>query len=457
MLDYVEGIKDVAIREIEKLDPTAKIRKTDYFNHSYAPDFDVTWSGKGRNKPTRPVFLRHSMRSAVVGHDVESLDDLGPVVLSLASEDDPEVLTQARQAVSTSSRTLLTDFGSIAEISMQREEEADNTFPLIDLVRGNVIRGGRGLLSQDVASKLTGQRTPGDEPIDEHARLEDFSEAVRDTFSGEAASRIDNALDLINVALGGEIALSAYQELQEISPNLAESDVRIVLRYLLRREEVGAIVESFWKYVASPLSLKAFEAMRTDFLELNLTPLVSAMSTSWVADRALLSYNLNMDETEELDRTGLPPTDGWYFHGKMLCLRVGHRLIHLNDDWRLLRGHSRDRSSHVRWPELAGLIGPLQVRTVALHGPGRTLDLGYTDISVNAATEVARLSEQFGSDFFVPRLQVTESEDSPVVTADFEEQMVSASPQAPISSLVRLSLRLLDGNSVDENELGGYL
>ena len=46
--DLIEGGKAAVVRELETLDPTVRIKTTDYFNHTFAPDLELAWPGRAR-------------------------------------------------------------------------------------------------------------------------------------------------------------------------------------------------------------------------------------------------------------------------------------------------------------------------------------------------------------------------------------------------------------------------
>ncbi len=59
---------------------------TSYFNHTFAPDMVMSWG-----KVERPVFLRFTDNVPELGHDIDLLDELDPLVFGLSTPPDEEV------------------------------------------------------------------------------------------------------------------------------------------------------------------------------------------------------------------------------------------------------------------------------------------------------------------------------------------------------------------------------
>jgi hypothetical protein len=57
----ITGVKQAVAPEVTSLSPDAKIVLTNYFNHSYMPDFVLHWNDAGRREE-RPIFLRNDLR-----------------------------------------------------------------------------------------------------------------------------------------------------------------------------------------------------------------------------------------------------------------------------------------------------------------------------------------------------------------------------------------------------------
>ena len=75
-----EELHRVVTNGIRDLDPQAELRRTGYFNHSWAPDFVMTWNGTGRQ---RFLFLRFDVAHEAFDRELDALANTSPVFLGL--------------------------------------------------------------------------------------------------------------------------------------------------------------------------------------------------------------------------------------------------------------------------------------------------------------------------------------------------------------------------------------
>jgi hypothetical protein len=76
--DLIAGVKDAVFRELTQLDPRAQITSTNYFNHSFIPDFVISWHDGFRETTSRDIYLRTSLQSTTAGRDIEALAEKSP-------------------------------------------------------------------------------------------------------------------------------------------------------------------------------------------------------------------------------------------------------------------------------------------------------------------------------------------------------------------------------------------
>jgi len=158
-LDTIEQIKAAAIREFEALDRRARIHSTEYFNHSYAPDIVLTWSDGSVRE--RYVYLRSTRFTESLSEDVDRLGDQHPIMLGLV--DIPREVNHARSHlhdVAQGQNTLVTDATALASI-----EDAKRLRPSAGLLSSALMRGGRGLVGDDEARRVTTTVSAGLESI----------------------------------------------------------------------------------------------------------------------------------------------------------------------------------------------------------------------------------------------------------------------------------------------------
>src|SRR4051794_34268958 len=85
--DIITRVHGAVLERLVELDPTVKIERTNYFNHSFVPDFVMTWP-EANSKQSRDIFLRYDLESAQAAGDVSALGGDGGVLLSLDTDTD---------------------------------------------------------------------------------------------------------------------------------------------------------------------------------------------------------------------------------------------------------------------------------------------------------------------------------------------------------------------------------
>ena len=447
--DVIDGVKGAVVKELEGLDSTADIRTTDYFNHSFAPDIVLTWRENGRDT-VRNVFLRYSLASAAAGRDIPALAGFGPVLLGLREEPDVAVIEEVRAEAAEAPRVLITDTRSLDDITDPNTTPASNSpassvgsarQPLLQLVRSNVMRGGRGLFlsdSEDVATL-----TRSDDDLDDVADLDSFNSVVRTLFVEDAAARLVRAGQMIRMGISGDTAkLSAAQRLDQDEPSavlggrLSEAELLVVLPYLLSRVDVTNDPR-YWSYVGEMVSLKRLEEMAERLAGLDLTRLVEPNLSTWTAARASAGLNVEID-----DENTMVAATGWRMHGRMLALIVGPWIMHLTSDRRKLSG--RKDSMSARWDDLAEPLSRFALNAVTLQGLIRRVRV-QAERSDDVYRDVDTITSNLDDTFRVPDVEVLVpgGQQDAVISADFTRMIAEARPHAPASALLRVAEELL--------------
>lgn len=446
--DVIDGVKSAVVKELEGLDATAEIRTTEYFNHSFAPDIVMTWKDNGQASD-RNIFLRHSLASAAAGRDIPALGDVGPVLLGLREERNAEVIEEVRAEAAVAPKVLVTDSRSLDHIT-GRIPRSTSTIaaspgsarePLLQLVRGNVMRGGRGLFlsDSDEVAALTGTRGE----TDEVAGLDSFNTVVRRLFVEDAAVRLLRAGQMIRMGISGDTTdLEPTQRLdwdrpsQVIGGRLSEAELMVVLPYLLSRDDVTDDPR-YWAYVGEMISLKRLESMADRLDGLDLTRLVEPSLASWTASRASVGLNINAADNEDA-----AVEEGWRIHGRVLALIAGSWIIHLTSDKRKLNG--RKGAPAARWDELAEPLSHFSLSAVTLQGVIRRIRV-EAERSDDVYRDVDIITSSLADSFHVPDVEVhaPNAPESSTITADFTRMITEAHPSAPAASLLAVTKRLL--------------
>jgi len=429
--DIIRGVKQAVHQELEELDPRAKVVSTAYFSHSFVPDFVVTWNEGGRGQ-RRDVYLRPSLESTVAAHDVQALGEHAPVLLSLRRPETEAVEEAARRDVGVHAPdVLVTGVSALDAFTSAPAVDA----PLQALVRPNLVRGGRGVISGDTAASL---HTPLTGTVDDVARLEAFSVLVRDLFVPAAATRLERAAQILEVGLTGDVAglaatLDDDPAEQLLRGRLSDAEVDVLLPYLLGRADVTQ-APAFWAHVGAMLDLARLEDMGDALRGLDLTPLFAANVDTWTANRATLVLNA--------EDGGAAESGQWRLVGRTIATVQGPWRVHVTANGQRLRG--RDDSLAARWDELAPVLRDRPVTAVALHGVQRRVNV-TADQAADVLGDVTTIRESIPDEFFVPSVTVRSSdeEDASRVELDFKKMLATASAPTPISALVDVTVTVL--------------
>jgi hypothetical protein len=465
--DIIEGVKSAVVREIELIDPSARIKLTEYFNHSFVPDLVLSWRDAGRDWE-RNVYLRSTIESAVAGRDVTALGKQGPMLLALRSGDNAQAVAEVAQQMEGDSEVMVTTAPALDRIAQPNDGKLAS--PLRDLVRANVMKGGRGLIDPARAETLTsgsvlGVARSGQETQDS---ISEFASVVRANFTPEAATRLERAGQLIQMGLGGET--EDLLDLAASSPNengragvihgrLSDGELRVLLPYFLRDPSVTSDVR-FWRHLGDMLNLEQLESLRLDLVDVDLTKLVRANAPQWMAGRAQVVLRDEADPREEqiaeaayLEGQELPAElaadgeqavrAGWRFHGRTLSLSLGAWRIHLSSDGHSLK-KGRDGSSVARWADLSSTLNDFSVASVQLDGIVRKVRVA-AERDADIYADIEAITQSIHDEFHVPvvELRSGDPESGAIIEADFARMLTIARPGASVTDLVKIGLRVL--------------
>ncbi|WP_406638475.1 hypothetical protein [Amycolatopsis sp. WGS_07] len=414
--DVIEGIKGAVISEIERLDPSANITSTDYFNHSYAPDFVLSWG----SKQDREVYLRYSLRSTQEARDVDLLGGTSPVFFSLDSRHDDAAVAEALEnEFGQASGALVTNAPAIDGFTSGDAADTGSVAqPLLSLFRRNVVRGGRGVLVSGTATRLQSPLAGGGFEAD-LAYLNAFEETIPQIFRPEAATRLQRAAGIVRVARTGETTLFEHtddpDEPQQrvIGGKLEIDELKILLPYLLERANAIDSV-AFWRYVGGMFSLKELEQLSETIGSTALNQLAKANLDVWRAARATVTFS--PEEFDAADGERVEPY--WSVHSRMLAATAGAWRVHFAPNKR--RGSTRDDSRLARWEDVLPALATFTVSSVDLQGTTRRVQLSAEDNS-NVFGDVGAIHNTIGDDFRVRSLSVQPTdEESSNLEVDFK-------------------------------------
>jgi len=238
----IASLKTTVSNFFRASDPTARIRHTEYFNHSFAPDLVVSWPQENRE---RLVFLRTNSDPRWLAEDLKVIAPSHPILLTLGSttavHDDSA--TSQLVAAAKEARALITDPDAIEEISAP-------TAPIASVLANAVMRGGLGIVDGESARSATRSAVAGfsgasnlePEPI--RAALSNAEHLLDD----EQASRFTRLYQAVWEGQGG--AVEDFPSHRFSWGQLTSSDLSLLLATLSTDDP------QFWRRIGRNLRLE---------------------------------------------------------------------------------------------------------------------------------------------------------------------------------------------------------
>ncbi|WP_160478474.1 hypothetical protein [Clavibacter michiganensis] len=424
--DVIYGVKKAVADELVRLDGGLKITTTDYFNHSYIPDLVATWREDGR-KQERPVFIRGSFSTMVASEDATALSDQDPLLISVGQESG-DVLKKLRAQLPKATKTLATEASTTARIG-SASNLAVGESQLSGLVRTNIVRGARGLLTADDAKRIAAV-----ESTDAAHSLRVFQRVVRKLFTGATAERLGRTASILEIFFDQDPNLALLDQLRD--DPLSDGELRIVLPYVLQRaSEVKA--EAVWQALASMLTLERIETLAPALADLDLTELIRPALSGMIAARSAVFASAQDLSDEEKDAA--EPL--WRVQNGKLMADVHRWSLWLGSDARKLR--ARDDGPDARWDEISEPLRVFELEAIDLHGLSRQLSVSNPEAgAVRDDVELFRRTIQ--DDFHVASVTIRDKGSEPSsnssVTISFGEG--TATGKAPVDFHVRAAALL---------------
>lgn len=499
-VDIEAGVKDAVAKEIRRLDPLAKVSSTDFFNHSYAPDFVLTWQD-GRTKSRRDLYLRPSLRAGVDGDELATLKEVAsarhtdPFMLALKSNDEPEVLERAAVASALSPGVLVTDVSALDDIA---NASPSDTSPIAGLVQANIVRGGRGLVLEAQVTELVSLEALTPEG---GMGADDFLNVVKRNFDEQAVARFERSTQLLAMAITGDLSLLDAPEGERpgaVGGRLSKRELQLVLPFLLTADNITE-EPRFWTHLGSLTSLEALEAVSASLTNLDITRLVRPNLASWRANRAAIAlYTPEFDHEETAedaerepssvsavvtdDDVALPapdvgpltvladpeqsekpakplgkraaaaaakaarvaeeraaaldPRGRWLMHARMISTVVGDYRLHITATGQRLKAHD---GLTVRWSDIQPVLEQFDLAAVDVLGLDRSLVLKSTSV----VEDIDAIRETVTDDYHVANVTVKARPDEDQVSVQFNNSIAIAASTAPAGEIGRMALRLL--------------
>lgn len=368
----INGVKSAVEAELQELDPTMTVEWTQYFNHSFAPDFVVTWPSDP-SLPKRFVYLKISSQLDYLLEDVELVSDQHPIVFGLSPTPTGAVsLTRQMRETTQRTNTLLTDAYGLKEL-IDRKEIA-----FVNLTSSAVAQAGRGVIDQSRGSATAHKLQAGFEgalAID-YRRTLDATEALDELLDAKYANRMTRLLQAVWVGAGGR-----FEDFPSDPGHFGAGIADEALQFLLEYEEIDD--GRFWECLGKQVTIPQLGRLRLPNGSINLEHFIRANihSLSARACRVLDSRQLTVNGESERD-TVLQ----WFVESdrKLLALRGSDFTALFGPNVSDLRSVRRERIPGIDVRELVSRAKYSMINEAdlsSLSGSRRTLKLISDDRS----------------------------------------------------------------------------
>jgi len=253
-------VKDAVAKELTALDSTARIKSTEYFNHTFAPDFVMTWP----DQSARRVYLRMAYDLDALVDDVALIDSTDPLIFGLTSPESIEAKPRVDVAIAETD-AMFTEPTALERLIGRKQSEST-----ANMLSNAIAQGGRGTFVADEAVQLADVVARG---FDAAARIE-FDEtaeavsAIEDRLRGTQAWRMNRVLQA--VWEGSEGSLTQFPGGADLTGRLNPESLRYLVKYM--RTDDGR----FWRSVGRGLRLSDLESLDFDTDSANIQRLIRA-------------------------------------------------------------------------------------------------------------------------------------------------------------------------------------
>lgn len=290
--DRISAIKVAVSRQLEQTDQGARIRHTEYFNNSIAPDLVLQWPKEARE---RLVFLRPNPAPEWFSDDLDWISPSRPLVITLrnssGSASPVETLRQI-QGVAAETDTLIADPGAVEELGERNETE-----PTAGLLAQAVLRGGRGLLNEEGARSAVSRTIDGFHGA-EHVNIDATQKATQlltTLLQPEQASRLNRVLQSVWEGHGGRVA--DFPGPRSLSGRMTDQDLNFLI------ENVPTRSHDFWRRIGRGIDAAQIARLGIEENSPNLQAIISANADILLArGLRLVHESARLDETQELDQ-----------------------------------------------------------------------------------------------------------------------------------------------------------
>lgn len=251
-------VKNAVAKELSALDATAHVKRTDYFNHTFAPDFIMTWP----DARTRRVYLRMAYDLDALVDDVALIDSTDPLIFGLTEAESIQAKPRVDEVIADSD-AMFTEPAALEKLIDRKK--ADST---ANMLSNALAQGGRGSFVGNDAVELAEVVMRGFAAAAQ-VNTKGTAQAVetlKERLQGQQAWRMNRVLQA--VWEGSEGSISMFPGEADVSGRLNTESLTYLLKYMRTDDR------DFWRRVGRGLTLADLEKL--DFTGANIGSLIQA-------------------------------------------------------------------------------------------------------------------------------------------------------------------------------------
>ncbi|MEU5280469.1 hypothetical protein AB0G87_29110 [Streptomyces asoensis] len=406
----IRDVKHVMARELQALDPKTEIKSTDYFNHTFVPDFVLTW-GSGSERPTRDVYLRFNIDTPLIQRDLLSLHEESPAFISISGGSSHD--ERAEIIAAEYDDCLLSSAATLERISNE-----DSHTPVTQMLKSSLLQGGKGYLVGESANNVQRAVSQADSALTNlnSAEVDATVRTMNSHFARGFSARIERVMQVLWVSQGGEA--SEFPGTLESRTALSSNELVEILPFLLSLENISSI--EFWRNLGENINLGLLQDLENWPANPNLNLLVNANLDRVKAKGAALDrveFNL-------FDDPDSPPY--WHIQDSQLHMRCSEIDLRFVDD-RRKTAHRTDVGRAPQWYEIEQRLDRYGIEGVEFASPGSKAHIkSSTTDGLRDSTDVRALSKALGqlARVISVELRLPNSRDN--VEIDFDRSAVDA-------------------------------
>lgn len=403
----IRDVKHTVAREIEAIDSGVAIKATEYFTHTFIPDFVLTWDRDGE-EVQRDVYLRHNIANPAIADDLEVLHDGGPLFLGLRTSTSlPEETAEQLEAYDD----CLVSEASALEHFIPRESPT----VISQIVNESLVRGAHGLLAEKEARNIAQSATRMEEEIAAQAApaVGRGLEKLQSLFQNEYSFKIQRIAQVLWMSHGGQ--LEDFPGTKSLSVRLSERELARLLPRLLRSSLINDRV--FWRQIGELVTLQILEALRSADSSGNLDLLINSN-----LDRISVTQMALRLPTPAL--FGAPQGFRWAIRDSILTLESPEFTLSFVADRRKI-AKWRPEGRPPAWHEIQARVAEYSIEDIELIAPTARVDVHVQPRpGVHGLDNIDKMNAALGDYARVGSMRIKAPHSNRIVECDFKRSMV---------------------------------